>query len=61
LIDSLDKQDSGVWIRGLNKQLEAFLIRALPIKETMDKLARNGPPKVPLSMKLGTLLQWGKK
>ncbi len=61
LLDFLEKEDSEVWIYDLNKQLEAFLMQALPIKETLEKLERMGPPKIPLSTKLGTLLQWGKK
>lgn len=61
LIDFLEKQDSEVWIRDLNKQLEAFLMQALPIKEAIEKLERKGLPKVPLGTKLSTLLQWGKK
>jgi hypothetical protein len=36
LIDFLDKKDSELWIRDLNKQLEAFLTQALPIKETIE-------------------------
>ena len=61
LIDFLEKQDSEVWIGDLNKQLEAFLIQALPIQETMEKLESSGPPEVPPSTKLSTLLHWGKK
>ncbi|MGT2505601.1 hypothetical protein [Cupriavidus basilensis] len=58
LIDFLNKQDSEIWIRDLNKQLEAFFIQALPLKETLE---RKEVPKIPPGTKLSTLLQWGKK
>ncbi|MEX3815971.1 hypothetical protein AB3X96_38050 [Paraburkholderia sp. BR13439] len=45
LIDFLDKQDSELWIGDLNKQLEAFFMQALSLKETVQKLERNGVPK----------------
>jgi hypothetical protein len=35
--------------------------QALPFKEAMEKLEKNGTPKVPLGTKLSTLLHWGKK
>ncbi|MCW5115587.1 hypothetical protein B7L17_002075 [Burkholderia cenocepacia] len=61
LIDFLDKQDSEIWIRDLNKQLEAFFMQALPLKETAEKLEHEGAPKIPPGTKLSTLFQWDKK
>jgi hypothetical protein len=61
LIDFLEKEDSETWIRDLNKQLEAFLTQALPIKEAIEKMEKGGAPKVPLSTKLSTLLHFGKR
>lgn len=61
LIDFLDKQDSEVWIRDLNKQLEAFFMQALPLKETVKKLQHEGAPNIPPGTKLSTLFQWDKK
>ncbi|AIV65181.1 hypothetical protein X887_4897 [Burkholderia pseudomallei MSHR4375] len=61
LIDFLDKQDSEIWIRDLNKQLEAFFMQALPLKETAEKLEHERAPKIPPGTKLSTLFQWDKK
>lgn len=61
LINFLDKKDSEIWIRDLNKQLEAFLTQALPIKETIKKMEKIGAPKISLGTKLSTLLQLRKK
>lgn len=61
LIAFLEKEDSEVWIHDLNKQLEAFLRHALPIKETMERVKKNGPPKIPDGTKLSTRLRIGKK
>lgn len=61
LIDFLEKKDSEVWIRDLNKQLEAFLIQALPIKETIKEMEKKGRPQVTPGTKLSTLLYFGKK
>lgn len=61
LIDFLDKQDSEIWIYDLNQQLEAFLTQSLPIKETIEKMEKKGPPKIPLGTKLSTLFHFGKK
>ncbi|MGF6467608.1 hypothetical protein [Paraburkholderia youngii] len=61
LIDFLEKKDSEIWIRDLNKQLEAFLTQVLPIKETIQEMEKKGAPKVPLGTKLSTLLHFGKK
>lgn len=61
LIDFLDKQDSEIWIRDLNKQLEAFFMQALPLKETSEKLEHERAPKIPPGTKLSTLFQWDKK
>jgi hypothetical protein len=38
LIGFLGKPDSEVWIRDLNKQLQAFCIHVLPIKETLERI-----------------------
>lgn len=59
LIDFLEKKDSEAWIYKLNKQLEAFLIQALPIKEALEKHEKDGPPKIPFYTRLGRLFQWG--
>ncbi len=61
LIGFLDKHDSEVWIADLNRQLEAFFVQALPLKEAMERLERNGVPKIPLGTRLSTLFLWGKK
>lgn len=57
LISFLEKEDSEVWIRDLNEQLEAFLRNALPIKEVTEKLRENGPPEIPDGTKLSILLR----
>ncbi len=61
LIDFLNKEDSEVWIGELNKQLEAFFMWALPIKEAMEELKRNGIPEIPVGTRLETLFNVGKK
>ncbi|VVQ38478.1 hypothetical protein PS943_05922 [Pseudomonas fluorescens] len=61
VIDFLNKENSEVWIRDLNKQLEAFLMWALPIGEAVKKMEESGLPKVPPGTKLSTLFQRGKE
>jgi len=57
LIDFLQKEDSEVWIKELNKQLEAFLISALPISEALADLEKNGLPEIPQNSKISTLFK----
>ena len=57
LIDFLHKEDSEGWINDLNKKLNEFLMQALPIKETIEKLEKNGPPDIPSGTKVATLMQ----
>ncbi|WP_199265729.1 hypothetical protein [Alcaligenes faecalis] len=57
LIDFLGKKDSEIWIRDLNRQLEAFLTQALPTKEAIEQMEKEGIPKIPLGTKLSTLFQ----
>jgi hypothetical protein len=40
VIGFLEKKDSEYWIYELNKQLEAFLLQALPINKTLDLIER---------------------
>jgi hypothetical protein len=40
LVDFLEKPESESWIQGLNRQLEAFFLDTLPIKETIDAMER---------------------
>ena len=61
LINFLDKKDSEIWIRNLNKQLEAFLTQALPTEEAIEKMEKEGIPKMSLGTKLSTLFQLSKK
>lgn len=57
LIDFLDEKDSEVWIKELNKQLEAFLMWALPISEALADLEKNGLPEIPQGSKINTLFR----
>lgn len=57
LIDFLDEKDSEIWIKELNKQLEAFLMSALPISETLADLEKNGLPAIPQGSKIDTLFR----
>jgi hypothetical protein len=61
LIDFLEKPESEVWIRDLNKQLSAFLMQALPIKEMISRIEEEGMPEIPVGTKLDTLINMGKK
>ncbi|WP_082551972.1 hypothetical protein [Massilia sp. Root351] len=61
LIDFLEKKDSEVWIGDLNRKLSAFFIQALPIKEAMEKMEKEGVPEIPVGTKLETLIGIGKK
>ena len=40
LLGFLAKPDSETWIRSLNKQLQAYFMQALPIKDTLDAMER---------------------
>lgn len=57
LINFLDKADSESWIRELNKQMNSFFMQALPIKETLEKIAEFGLPKIPPGSKMDTLFR----
>lgn len=61
LIDFLDKKDSEGWIKDLNKTLIAFFMQALPIKETIEKLEKQGLPEIPAGTRLSSLMAAGKK
>lgn len=60
LIGFLAKEDSESWIRDLNKQLDAYLMSVLPIKETMKKVKETGLPQVPSDSKINYLMKAGK-
>lgn len=61
LLDFLDRKGSEFWIGELNRQLEAFLMQALPIKEALGKLERDGVPNIPIGTKLSALVRRGKE
>ena len=44
LMDFLQLQDATGWARGLNRALEAYLQKFLPIEETIERLKRDAQP-----------------
>lgn len=61
LIDFLAKPDSEHWIGELNKQFNTFFRQALPIEETIEKIAKEGPPTIEPGCKIDILLQPGRE